>query len=241
MKKIFILLSLSFISIFSFSQNLAAFDSEGSIPNGGIVNTYGLANESVINCYISIVNLSASTESVKVIRHTISTIPGTTNNFCWGQCYASTLDTSEQTINIGAHDTTYEFQGEYKPQMNAGTSLIRYLFYNVNNVSDTLSVTVNYIIEALGINNPKTAYTDLSYAYPNPASDYTMIKYTLPKNINNARLIIRDCIGAIVKDQPLTNNSGKVTIDLSDIREGVYFYSVVDNHSAIFTRKLIVK
>ena len=225
----------------SFSQSLTLFNDQGTVANGGSVNVFGMANDSVVYLYISVINQSASAINVKVIRYPVSLVSGTSNSFCWGQCYTAETDTSDQTIRIAASDTSYDFWGDYRPQMRAGTSLIRYLFYNINNVSDTISFIAHYIVEPLEINSPVFNKFEISNAYPNPAYDNTTIKYTLPKNSNNARLLIRDCLGAIVKDQPLTNTSCKTTINLSDLREGIYFYSVIADNSALCTRKLVVK
>lgn len=241
MKKTSIISFFFFITTISFSQNLALFDDQGIVPNGESINVFGMVNDSTIISYISVINQSASVISVKVIRHPINIVPGTINYYCWGQCYTADTDTSEQTIHIAANDTSYDFSGEYQPQMRAGTSVIRYLFYNINNASDTISFTAHYVVEPLEINSPVNNKFEISNAYPNPAYDNTTIKYTLPKNSGNARLIIRDCIGAIVKDQPLTINSVKITINLSDLMEGIYFYSVIADGSALCTRKLVVK
>ena len=241
MKKLYFLSILLFLTNVSFSQNLVAFDSQGNIPNGGSIDVFGMSNESVIYSYVSIVNLSASVNSVRVIRHNISIISGTSNTFCWGQCYDPSDDTSDQTIHVAAGDTSDLFSGEYSPQMHPGTSVIRYLFYNVNDVTDTLSVTINYIAEPMGIISSKTGNNEISNAYPNPAYDNTTIKYTFPKNTTDARLLIRDCLGVILKEQSLQSPSGKITVNLSDLKEGIYFYSVIVDNSVLCTRKLVVK
>ena len=107
---------------------------------------------------------------------------GSNNYFCWGQCFGPLDDTSLISKQILSNDTSYEFQGEYEPRMNAGTSVVRYVFYNINNTTDTVSATVNYIAEPLGIDNNRNDNNEISNAYPNPANDITTVKYILPKN-----------------------------------------------------------
>lgn len=241
MKNIYFILFLFTISLNSQSQNLTLFNSEGNIPNGGTINSYGLVDENVIYSYINVVNTSSSALIVKVIRHNISVISGSNNYFCWGQCFGPLDDTSLISKQILANDTSYEFQGEYEPRMIAGTSVVRYVFYNINNTTDTVSATVNYIAEPLGIDNNGNDNNEISNAYPNPANDITTVKYILPKNANSAKLIISDCLGAIVKTQPLSNNSNKTTINLNDLGKGIYFYSIIVDNSMLFTHKLVVK
>ena len=242
MKKTFIFLLFSIIFSFSYGQNLALFDSEGSIPNGGSIEVIGNTDASIIYSYINLVNLTNSTSNIKVLRRTISTVSGSLNSFCWGQCYDATIDTSLRILPILAHDTSFDFAGEYEPHLHRGTTTVSYVFFNVNNPSDTISVTVNYTANvASGIISGTPSAIDIANAYPNPASGSTTIKYSLPKNNTNARLIIRDCLGILIMDEPLAGNTGKMSVDLNELREGIYFYSVIVNNTAICTRKLVVK
>jgi len=79
-----------------------------------------------------------------------------------------------------------------------------------------------------------------SNAYPNPASVNTQMEYSLPFETTSARVIIRNLVGDISIDLPLKDLQGKAVIDLNNLENGVYFYSLIWNETTITTRKLIV-
>ena len=59
--------------------------------------------------------------------------------------------------------------------------------------------------------------------------------------VNNASVNIVNLLGSVVKHADLMAGSDKVSIDVSDLPQGVYFYSVVADGNIIQTKKLIVK
>lgn len=70
--------------------------------------------------------------------------------------------------------------------------------------------------------------------YPNPASDYIMIK----SNIENSTLSVRDIAGRIVTE--LNNVGQNERIDLSGFESGIYLVTV-KNGNSFSTKKLIVQ
>jgi uncharacterized protein (DUF2141 family) len=75
---------------------------------------------------------------------------------------------------------------------------------------------------------------------PNPYSGETVIPYYLPENFDQARLIITNIQGAIIKQIPLENaGKGELTLRTNDLKAGQYQYSLIVDGREIGTRKMI--
>ncbi len=78
-------------------------------------------------------------------------------------------------------------------------------------------------------------------AYPNPASGSTTISVTL-KEVKNFEINIYNTVGALIQTVNVNGQIGgnNVTLDISKLNAGVYFYNVKADNSVI-TNKLIVE
>ncbi len=74
------------------------------------------------------------------------------------------------------------------------------------------------------------------FIYPNPAKNMVNIQYNT--NNQNATVSIMDAVGKIVKQQLLNNNS--TAINISELANGIYTISVIQNSIVINNQKLIV-
>ncbi len=240
MKKI--LLSVSFvylIAIAAFAQSLSLSDANGPIANESTVVVYGDTN-TTIQKYIFVTNNSASNLDVKVKKVHIDILAGTENAICWGQCFNPDIFVSPGaiTINAGATDNL-NFIGDYIPHDNIGKTTVLYVFFDVANTSDSVCVYVEYNATPVGLENISLK-AEMSSAYPNPAINFTNFDYNLAGN-QNAQLIIRNMLGAIVKEVEISESNGTLLLNTSDMDKGVYFYSLIADNKLILTRKLAVE
>ncbi len=245
MKKHYI--SLLLIAVFAsfsttlLSQNLTLSHSGGAIANGGAIAVHGYvdANEIAANVYIT--NNSVDTLQLKCRKYVIDTVTGTLNSFCFGLCFGSTTYVSPNPVAFpgGVVDMT-SFVGDYYPQGISGTTSIRYLIFNVNNPNDTATFIVNYTAEPVSVKENAASLISIA-AYPNPANSYVTINYDLNKVASNASLIIRNILGKTMKEFPLTSQSGRVNVNIEDLDEGIYFYSVMINSDIQNSKKLIIR
>jgi hypothetical protein len=98
---------------------------------------------------------------------------------------------------------------------------------------------VTYHAIPASINNFNKSINNLSN-YPNPASDYTIIDYSVTST-QATQLVVKNLLGAVIYSTDLSSSNGKVYINTSDFVDGVYFYSVLNNNTPISTKKLIVR
>lgn len=82
-----------------------------------------------------------------------------------------------------------------------------------------------------------------AFSYPNPSSTKTTIEYKLPlsSKICEMQFCLYNCYGNLIKEFPVVNVSKNCfTFDVSDLKDGIYFYKLQAGNTAI-TQKLIVR
>ena len=76
---------------------------------------------------------------------------------------------------------------------------------------------------------------------PNPFNSNTIIRYSIPANISNAKIIVTDISGGIVKEFSITNKgTGQVTINAGTLSSGSYIYSLFLNNKKIQSKQMIL-
>jgi hypothetical protein len=75
---------------------------------------------------------------------------------------------------------------------------------------------------------------------PNPSSGDFTFQYTLPKDKQNGELTITDIGGSQVKTVNVTNQSGSVSVNMSDLSSGVYIFQLKSGTSQSSPQKIIL-
>jgi hypothetical protein len=239
MKKILLSLGLVFtISLSIVAQNLTLSKGATNYSNGDTLIVGGDPSATLV-CLMDVTNNAADTLSVKCLRTHISIVPGSTNSFCWNTCWGDNVSLSPFPVIINPGATATEFSGDYKGHGNSGVSIIRYKFFNMNNVNDSICFFSKFDA-TVGINENSSG-AEVSAAYPNPANNYTSIVYKLSTSDNSANIIIRNLLGKEVISIPVNGKEGKVRIETGTLTDGIYFYSFIVKDKAVYTKKLIVR
>ena len=94
-----------------------------------------------------VTNLTSSDIKVKVRRTNISEVESTQNYFCWVACYAPFIDESLEYFVMGPGVSSAQdaFSGHYTPLSYSGTTIVEYMFYNMDDESQNLKVYVKYV------------------------------------------------------------------------------------------------
>lgn len=242
MRKFILTLSLVILAAsLTFAQSIGLSINQNAINNGDEVTIYGdSATSTTIYAHIDVTNNTGSDLDIKVKKVEMSLVSGSQNFFCWGQCYTPATYVSPSPVNVAAGATTGGFDGEYMPKGNLGTSKIMYVFFVDGDQNDSTAVIVNFMATPVGVEK-NSMKPELSDAFPNPANEKVSFKYELPSDVTDARIIIRNMIGAVVKEVRLSQQTGEATIDTYELNEGVYFYSYILNDKIYVTRKLVIQ
>ncbi len=243
MKKV-LLFSAAFLlwSAIAFSQSLSLIYENDPIPANHVITTYGLANAGEMVVEIEIKNNSTSDLTVLAKKVENTLIPGSINTFCWaGLCYAPNVYVSPLSTIIPAGATTAvgEFSGHYDPQTHEGQSSISYVFFDLNNINDSVMVTILYTTGTTGITPNLVQDFDISNPYPNPVNQFVNFDYTLNK-YPNASLKVYSLIGSLVNEIEITNQSGTVQMKADRLPEGFYFYVLSSSGKELKTGKFVV-
>jgi hypothetical protein len=80
----------------------------------------------------------------------------------------------------------------------------------------------------------------LGQSYPNPTASTAIIPFNLPVSANQAQIIVRDITGRQVGKYELKKNSSNLEVNLSNLHNGLYTYTLVTDGKPIATKKLAV-
>jgi hypothetical protein len=240
-----VLLSTLFLVAFvlgAFGQQMQIQHEGQVIPSGSTITIPGDPSQPELVAELSIKNLSTTdTMMVKCRKIVVDTIPGTSNYFCWAACFPSFVYLSPTVIPIFPNTVTNEFSGHYEPKEHSGITRMCYSFFDTRNVNDSVFVYVEFFASGIGIDDtPSLQNVTISNPYPNPASSRVNFDYQLPANARQAVISVHSLLGSKVKEIPLLGTSGKVTFDVNDLKEGIYFYSIVVDNNIIATKRLVV-
>lgn len=165
------------------------------------------------------------------------------NAICWVACYPSSVSVSPQTIIIGAGQVTGgtdTFIGHVYPDQD-GTNrrgAITYVWYDVNNTTDSVAYTINYEVTG-GVGIGEKNFDEFS-VYPNPASNILNVKYTGNRGQNSTFELV-NMVGTKVYSRNLTNVNDQLKLDISKLSRGVYFYIIKSDGQVTSSKKLVIK
>ncbi len=75
---------------------------------------------------------------------------------------------------------------------------------------------------------------------PNPFNNKTEIAYSFPKGDSNVIMMVFNLSGEKLKEFPLKEEKGTVTLQANDFKPGLYLYSLISNNNEIITKKMLV-
>lgn len=194
---------------------------------------------------MNVINNGTDAVSMTCERTIVSITDGAGNNFCFGNCFPDDASFTEVTIDpISGIDPNmpyypYEFSAHFKPydpmtweMMPEGAELtVQYTFTERGGEPMTFEFYFRYDTSSVDENVSKL----FSNAYPNPASNFV----NFDCEMQNATIAIYNMMGQEVIRQDV--NDSHVSINISDLTDGIYFYSVIVNGEAVKTSKLVVR
>jgi hypothetical protein len=233
MKRFYSLLAILLISgKVIFSQILTV--------NHPVTGYQGPANVK-LNANITITNSGSQTLNVLCERIAQNIQPGHYSYFCWLACYDTAVSLSPDPITINAGASTSVFEGWMGTDNTPGHDEITYRFYDMNGLSDTLVMVFVYDFSA-----PTSSVADISSSKfgfnisgANPANVNTAISYTIPAQ-KDARVVITNLLGSKVNEIRLNTKSNSLTLPVTDMKSGIYVYSLMVDGRIVSSKKLVV-
>ena len=238
MKKIFTLLFV-IAAVAANSQSVGFIYNGQTMTNGDtIVLNYSSDDigEMLMHPHVGYTYNGESEARFRVYKTDIVTDPENMMQFCIGDQCAS--DTSAPfTLTPGttvAENDLESFHANFFV-FTTGETLVKFTFENMFDATDLSSFFVRYISSEVGIHD--RAEVSLN-AYPNPATSGVTIDINGVQG--HSMLVIQNLTGAVVYQQ-VVENSGKVFVNTSSLKPGVYFYGLKNKGQMTSVKKLVVK
>lgn len=250
MKKL-LLFTFLFSGFSLFAQNLQFLNQANANISGTTLTISGNVNDFSLEHYVKIRNNGSSNIDVKVKRYEVSAVSGSKNYFCWTLCYSpmnagavyqfpTPSDNAwNDYVSVNAGVTAaYQLIVYYQPYNNIGSSTYRYVAFDGNNQNDSVYIDIVFDVTALSVSeiNKQSTFN----LYPNPANNNVNINFEVPNVATSRQIIIYDVLGNKVADYSLSGTSGKLSVDVSMLNNGFYFFSLIENSKAVLTKKLMV-
>ena len=244
MKKLFFTLLL-ITSVFALSaQKYTVTEKESGavVENGASYYVYGQGNawgELILDLNVTAneqVNLIAELEE---LQH----VDGTYNMICLDQCYDPGVTTTP-VVEFAAGDTKdfqmhYSADDPYNLENVLGQEQIMKYYLHEEGSHDMFVINVIFKYSLESIDDYSSAAV-FSNAYPMPARDVVNFDYNFSSNVN-AEIAIYNMMGQEVLRSAINGMSGKASINVSDLADGVYFYSLIVNGIVERSNKLVIR
>jgi Secretion system C-terminal sorting domain len=235
MTKIYTLVSFVLLTVLSHAQvDILLVSDPGNTYNGDTVTV--ITNSTSKTLYMECKNTSGAAFDMQFRRVIMSSTATFTDQFCDNQlCYPLATQGNDWTAPnpnpINDTDTS-----DMKPvyDITAGGAIhIRYYVLDGSN-GNAMVDSVDVMVTA-GLSFEETSY-EIS-AYPNPATD--VFNMNVVTNGNQLQVKLYNVLGEAILSTNLTDGANK--LDVGNLTNGVYFYSVIKNNKAVETKKLIIR
>jgi hypothetical protein len=193
-----------------------------------------------LESHVILRNISGSTKRVLVKSEALDLVAGSSIFFCWDQCYSSAVTVSPTYIEVADGGTIENFHGYVRPYGFAGISVVRFTFYTVNAPEDSVQLISYFEASPVGIKDIKVNEVSVE-AYPNPADDKLNITYTRTGFSGQATIELFNMLGAKVYTVNVNGMEGSLSIPTSDLKAGLYFYSIREEGKNSRPQRLTIK
>ena len=247
MKKLFFTLAL-LVSVIALSAQNFPFqvtDEEGNvIENNGTYYIYGDGGDmGIIEIKFQVTNTSDETLTLIAEKEEINVVEGTENYFCFGFCFPSSVYVgSPYDLEPGSGDEWSFHYIPYDAETGApvfGEQVMIYSLYERNNPDNKFILNVTFKYSEDGIVD-NTCVDEFSNAYPMPASNVVNFDYNFASSVD-AEVAIYNMMGQEVMRNRFSGMNGKLSINVSDLTDGVYFYSLIVNGKTEKSNKLVIR
>lgn len=233
-------LIFSTILIFTFAATVSAQSLQ-------IVETPASYNVKIgeeVSTTIKIKNLSAEPVNILVRRNNEKLGSSQETYFCWGgDCKEKDADVTYVSQVIQPGQILETFTSVLETGLDETSSAVTYTFYNRDDPSDFVEFNLNYEVkEQVSRGNLYTSEAiTMSDIYPNPVSDVAYMDYVATNEELEAKVVLHNILGSIVSEYKLNPRERELKIFTSDLKPGVYFYTVYVDSEGKVTKKLVIK
>lgn len=244
MKKLLLTLAL-LVSVFALaaqSYTVTEKETGNIVENGASYYVYGdgEATWGELNIEFDV----TANENIRLVgeKVEVQVVESTLNYICWGQCLSPTVYVSDPYDMTAGLSDVFSMHYMYTNEIGdvAGLEqIMQYYLYPANNPDDKFVINVTFKYSLDGIEDYSSDEV-FSNAYPVPAYDVVNFDYNFASSVD-AEVAIYNMMGQEVLRNNINGMSGKLSINVSDLTDGVYFYSLIVNGKTEKSSKLVVR
>lgn len=193
-------------------------------------------------------NTSGSTKMYLAKRYDTQLNTGGDAYFCFaGNCYISMVTQSPNALTLTAGQSASQLPGQYNMLIAdldegpaVGPSIIRYTFFNQNQVSDSIQVSIHYNVPTGMSAHSATQLSGLDL-YPNPVDNHAVIRLN-SSAAGDCKISVYNALGSVVNERNavLVEGKNKIELNTESLSAGIYFASVKMGSGTV-TKKFVVK
>ena len=167
-------------------------------------------------------------------------ISGTSEYYCWKECYLPKAAGSQKvwyavdSLMLYDGDTIKLFSTYLEPDGNKGTAVYDYIFTPKGFETDTTYVEIVYDILTIGIEEQSAPELSM---YPNPANESVRLELNT-NEFSEYRGMVVSLTGQLMMEFAFVQNQ---TIDVSVLDPGMYFVEIQNNKGVVARERLTVK
>ncbi len=240
MKKFLLLTLLSCSIIFTAMSQISIKNIEGELIEG---EQNGVEHEPY-NFLISN-NGTSDIEIVMTVTKIVFPEGAKSIQVCGNGTCLPFLNSTEEETQVGSMYVTIpagatseakdDFHVEYDNGDITAEASASIKFYEKDNEINFATVDIVFFKGKNSVNDMnKSKFISL---YPNPAKEYIYLRYD---NINSGELVIRNIVGKEVKKVEINSGENNKKVSISDLQEGVYLYSIIENGETVISKKLVI-
>lgn len=159
------------------------------------------------------------------------------------QCFDPKRDLAKIKISLGAGEIMTDLYLEFQMGIVETMGSFDLFFVNAENIRETFMVGARY-----SVSNPDTKIDEFDYkeiklsdVYPNPSSRIAQLDYQFNNPRVKAKITINSFIGNPIAEYDLDPERSTLLINVSEFKEGIYFYTLFLDNKNIVTKKLQIK
>ena len=243
MKKLFLTISLMLSVLVLSAQSYTVTRDGATVTSGDTFYVMGDGEATFGELNIEF-NVTAN-ESIRLIgeKVEVQVVENTINYFCWGNCFLSNIYISDPVILDAGQSEVFSMHYQYDNDISEvlnQNQVMKYYLYPVNDPDDKfiINVVFKYTYENV---EDISVVEEFSNAYPVPASDVVNFDYSFSSNVSSAMTAVYNMMGQEVLRSDIGSMSGKLSLNVSDLNDGIYFYSLIVNGKTEKSNKLVVR
>lgn len=195
---------------------------------------------------VKVSNTSAGTMEIGARKIELDTLQSDVQHtICFaGACYATTVFVSPNHLMLppGASDSGFIAHYLFDNRVHIrGINHVEYMFYNVNNPVEAVTVNVTYnTVVNTGIDEQNNTNSGI-LLFPNPANELITLAFDdASSGVSDLQLKITGAMGDLVNVMKQFTNEKTIALETKNLPAGIYFLSVQNNGKTIKSGKFAV-